>query len=99
MVLVPLLLGTGAVGVNMVRTLQTVQLARDAGHMYARGIDFSQPGNQTILVRWAHRWGFPRPPAVLSSVVILSALTYVDDAACTAAGAATGGVHNGTCTN
>src|SRR5450432_3164442 len=50
LVLVPLLLGTGVVGVNMIRTLQTVQLARDAGHMYARGVDFSQPGNVTILM-------------------------------------------------
>src|ERR1039458_10471924 len=49
MVLVPLLLGTGAAGINMILTLQTIQVARDAGHMYARGLDFSQPGNQTIL--------------------------------------------------
>ena len=99
MVLVPLLLGTGAVGVNMVRTLQTVQLARDAGHMYARGIDFSQPGNQTILVQIGSSLGLSTTAGSSSSVVILSALTYVDDSACTAAGAATGGVHNGTCTN
>jgi hypothetical protein len=31
LVLMPLFLGTGAVGINMVRTLETVQLARDAG--------------------------------------------------------------------
>ena len=31
LVLLPLLLGTGVTGINMVRTLQTVQLARDAG--------------------------------------------------------------------
>jgi len=34
MVLVPLLLGTGAAGINMILTLQTIQVARDAGHMY-----------------------------------------------------------------
>ena len=49
LVLVPLMLGTMSIGLNMIRSLQTVQLARDAGHMYARGVDFSLPGNQTIL--------------------------------------------------
>lgn len=47
--LVPLLIGAGVVGVNLVRTLETEQLARDAGHMYARNIDFSSSGNQQIL--------------------------------------------------
>ena len=35
LILVPLLLGTTAIGLNMVLDLQTVQLARDAGHMFA----------------------------------------------------------------
>ena len=43
LVLTPLLLGTGVTGINMIRTLATVQLARDAGHMYARGLDFAPP--------------------------------------------------------
>ena len=43
LVMVPLLLGTGVTGINMIRSLQTVQLARDAGHMYARGVNFTQP--------------------------------------------------------
>jgi Flp pilus assembly protein TadG len=98
LVLIPLVLGTGAVGVNMVRTLQTIQLARDAGHMYARGLDFSQPGNQTILLSVGGSLGLTTA-STSSAVVILSALTYVDDSACTAAGAATGGVHNSSCTN
>ena len=51
--LVPLLLGTGATGVNMIRTLQTAQLARDAGHMFARGVDFS-------LTRKQDHSGLPR---------------------------------------
>ena len=99
LVLLPLLLGTGAVGVNLVRTLQTVQLARDAGHMYARGLDFSQAGNQTILLSVGGSLGLTTNTSTSTAVVILSALTYVDDSACTAAGAATGGVHNSSCTN
>src|ERR1035441_6478821 len=57
MVLVPLFLGTGAAGINMILTLQTIQVARDAGHMYARGLDFSQPGNKTILANLGQTLG------------------------------------------
>jgi len=99
LVLVPLFLGTGVTGINMIRTLQTVQLARDAGHMYARGVDFSQTGNQTILVNLGSALGLSGTAGQGSGVVILSEMTYVDDNTCAAAGAATNGVHNGTCTN
>jgi hypothetical protein len=87
MVLVPLLLGTGAAGINMILTLQTIQLARDVGHMYGRGLDFSQPGNQTIVGNLGSSLGLSTTAGSGSAVVILSALTYVDNAACKAAGA------------
>ena len=87
MALVPLLLGTGAAGINLILTLQTVQLARDAGHMYARGLDFSQPGNQTILANVGSTLGMSATSGSGSAVVILSALTYVDDPTCVAGGA------------
>jgi hypothetical protein len=101
LVLVPLFLGTGVTGINMIRTLQTIQLARDAGHMYARGVDFSQPGNQTILVGLGVNLGLSATAGQGTAVVILSELTYVDDNTCAAAGAATGSppVHTGACTN
>jgi hypothetical protein len=99
LVLVPLLLGTGVVGVNMIRTLQTVQLARDAGHMYARGVDFSQPGNVTILLDLGQSVGLVAG-ASGSAEVTLSALTYVDKAACAAVGAVDGsGLPTSACTN
>jgi Flp pilus assembly protein TadG len=100
MVLIPLVLGTGAVGVNMVRTLQTVQLARDAGHMYARGLDFSLPGNQTVLYQIGSSLGLSSS-STSSAVVILSALTYVDDTTCAGAGFASGSpaVHTSACAN
>ena len=41
--MVPLWLGTSAVGLNMITSLQVIQLARDAGHMYARGVEFRFP--------------------------------------------------------
>ncbi len=99
MVLVPLLLGTGAAGINMIATLQTIQLARDAGHMYARGLDFSQPGNQTILANVGSTLGLSTTAGQGSAVVILSKLTYVDVAACAAAGAVDGHGNPSGCTN
>jgi Flp pilus assembly protein TadG len=99
LVLVPLLLGTGVVGVNMIRTLQTVQLARDAGHMYARGVNFSQPGNQTILMQLGQSVGLQAGSAG-SAVVTFSSLTYVDTAACASVGAVnSNGVPTSACTN
>jgi len=98
LVLAPLMLGTGVVGVNMIRTLQTIQLARDAGHMYARGVDFSQPGNVTILMGLGQSVGLTG--ATGSAEITFSALTYVDKATCAAVGAVgTNGLPNSACTN
>ena len=82
LVLIPLLLGTAEIGVNMVRSLQTVQLGRDAGHMYARGVDFSQDGNKTILTTIGASVGLNTTAASSNAVVILSSVTYVDNAIC-----------------
>ena len=100
LVLIPLLLGAGAMGVNMVRTLETIQLARDAGHMYARGIDFGQPGNKTILEELGGNLGLNSTASASSAVVTLSALTYVDKGQCAAVGAIDGsGNPTSSCTN
>jgi len=86
LVLVPLVLGTGAIGINMIRTLQTIQLARDAGHMYGRGVDLSDPGVQSILATLGTNLGLSTTPGAGKAEVILSALTYVDANACAAGG-------------
>lgn len=100
MVLLPLVLGTGVTGINMIKTLQTVQLARDAGHMYARGVDFSQPGNKTILVNLGSNLGLSSTSGQGNAVLILSALTYVDQNACNAVGAVDShGNPTSSCTN
>ena len=44
----PLLLGVGAIGIRLSRTLQATQLTRDVAHMYALGADFSLTGAQAI---------------------------------------------------
>jgi len=88
LVMVPLLLGTTEVGLNMVNALQTVQLARDSGRMYSRGVDFTLPGNQQIVASLGAAVGMsPTAGAGLGNArVILSQLTYIDKAACTGAG-------------
>jgi hypothetical protein len=99
LVLVPLILGSGVTGANMIRTLQVVQLARDAGHMYARNINFALPGNKTILGNIGQDVGL-RTDGTGSAVVILSALTYVDQNACAAVGAVdSDGNPTSACTN
>ena len=86
LVLVPLMLGTMSIGLNMIRSLQTVQLARDAGHMYARGVDFSLPGNKTILTTIGADLGLTTSATTSKALVVLSQVTYVDKATCAAAG-------------
>jgi len=45
--------GTFAIGVNVDRQLTVTQLVRNAGNMYARGIDFSVEGNKELLLKAA----------------------------------------------
>jgi hypothetical protein len=92
MVLVPLLLGVVGIGLNMHQQLQTVQLARDAGHMFARAVDFTLTGNQQVLSSVAGSLGLTATGGVVgtagsgTAVVILSEVRYVDVSACTLAG-------------
>ncbi len=97
--LVPLLIGAGVIGVNLVRTLQTEQLARDAGHMFARGVDFSASGNEEILANIGSSLNLSATSGSGSAVVILSKLTYVDNNACTAGGAVNSNGQPSGCTN
>ncbi|PWU06899.1 MAG: hypothetical protein C5B51_11150 [Terriglobia bacterium] len=100
LILLPLLLGTGVTGIDMILTLQTVQLARDVGHMYARDVNFAQPGNMTIVGNLGSSLGLSTTPGSGTAVVILSALTYVDVNACAAVGAVDGnGNPTSACTN
>lgn len=100
LIMLPLLLGTGVMGINMIRALQTVQLARDAGHMYARGVDFALPGNQTIIADLGSDLGLSATAGQGNAVVILSTLSYIDKNACAAVGAVdANGNPTAACTN
>jgi Flp pilus assembly protein TadG len=85
LVLVPLLLGTIGFGIRLTQSVQTVQLARDAGRMYARGLDFSQPGNQSTLATLGAEVGL-KTDGTGSAVVVLTSLTFVDAGLCQSAG-------------
>jgi len=86
LVMVTILLGVVGLGLAMQNQLQTVQLARDAGHMYARGINFTQTGNQQILVGIAGSLGLSTTLGSGNASVILSEVRYVDQSACQQAG-------------
>ena len=81
--LVPLLFGTVHVGMNITRSIQVMQVSRDAGHMFARYVDFSLAGNKDIIVRLAAGLGMTRTGG--SGRVTLTKIMYVGAAECTAA--------------
>jgi hypothetical protein len=84
--MVPLLLGTGVMGINMIEVEQTEQVAHEAGRMFAAGLDMSQPGNQTVLATIGTDLGLSTTSGQGNAVVILSAITYVDQPTCAAVG-------------
>src|ERR1019366_690139 len=107
LVLIPLLLGAIGIGLSMHRQLQTVQLTRDAGHMFARNVDFTLLGNQQVLSAVAGSLGLTSTGGAVgtsgsgTAEVILSEVRYMDVSACGLAGFTTlgsGGVPTG-CTN
>lgn len=82
--LIPLLFGSFNLGMNLNQTVRVTQVVRDAGHMYARYVDFSLPSNKNILVRLAMGLGMTADGG--EGVIILSKITFINDADCTGAG-------------
>ncbi|HWB96269.1 MAG TPA: hypothetical protein VG672_06190, partial [Bryobacteraceae bacterium] len=84
LVLVPLLLGILVVGFNLIRDIQTHQIAQDAGHMFARGVDFSSSstglGNQAVLTYLAPRLADSSSQG--TAVLILSSIEYIGATTC-----------------
>ncbi len=90
--LVPLMMGTFSVGMTLGRTIQVTQVARDAGLMYARWVDFSLDASKRLLVQLANGLGMTTDGG--SGVVRLSKVTYIDTPDCTGAGLSTGNCPN-----
>ncbi len=87
LVWVPLLLGTIIFGFNLLSAIQVSQLCRDAGHMYAYGIDFTQPQNAAVLQRLASNLNINMQQNSGNGYIVFSKITLVTDADCAAAGA------------
>ncbi len=86
LVLMPLLMGTSVLGINLVRGIQVTQFCRDVAHMYAYGVDFSQPGSKVLLTNLAQ--GLNVKTQGGDGVVLFSTVTSIVDADCLAAGLA-----------
>jgi len=90
--LVSLLMGTFSVGMTLTRSVQAGIVSRDAGAMFMRYVDFTQTQNKNILVRLANGMGMTTTGG--SGVVIMTQITKIGDAQCTA-----GGLTAGNCPN
>ena len=88
----PLLLGAFVFGMSLVRANQVAELCRDAAHMYAYNVDFSQPSSRNMLVQMAQ--GLNMTVSGGNGVVILSTVTFVDANACKSGGYASGSCPN-----
>lgn len=91
-VIIPLFFGMVGAGINLGNMNQALQVASDSGHMYAKGVDFSQSGNQSILVNLASGTGLATSGG--NATMIFSQVIQVYTADCTAAG-----LSSGQCTN
>ncbi len=83
LVWVPLLLGTIVFGINLIKALQVSQLSRNSGHMYAYGVDFTQPQNSALLVRMAAF--MKNQQNTYDGAILLSKITLVTQSDCDAA--------------
>lgn len=91
--LVPTFLMMFVTGMNLIRSIKATHIARDLGHMYIQGADFSLYGTQRIAQRLAVGMGLDIGAAFTGNnwnnssnggrgTVILSQITYVGDATC-----------------
>jgi hypothetical protein len=86
LVWVPLLLGIAAVGTELIREIQVTQVCRDAAHMHAYGVDFSQTSNQTLILQTATGLGLSSSGG--NGLILLSTIQMISDADCIAGGLA-----------
>jgi hypothetical protein len=52
-IFLPLLTGTVTIGMSMLQSIQVAALNRDAGEMFAKGVDFTQTQNIDLLLKIA----------------------------------------------
>lgn len=85
--LFPLFLGVTSTGVALGKAIQTAQVARDAGHMFVRQVDFSQNANKDLIVRVAKGLNMTRADG--NGKVTLSQVLMIGPNECAAGGLTT----------
>jgi len=88
------IMGLATVGLNLIRALQVEQICRDAGHMYSQALDFTQAGNQSLLLLLAS--GLNVTASGGNGVFVFSTVEYIDTPQCAAGGLAG---NTGSCPN
>lgn len=78
------LMGLSVVGLSLIQALQVEQICRDSGHMYSQGLDFTQTGNQSLLMMLCS--GLNVTTTAGNGVLLFSTVEYIDTPQCTAAG-------------
>jgi hypothetical protein len=86
---VPIILGLFTVGFGLIRGMNCIQLTRDAGHMWARGVNFAAQANQDLLVtqlaqglNLVSNQGNVTGGSTGNGVVVLSIFTNIGAAQC-----------------
>jgi hypothetical protein len=75
-----LMLGVVVLGVDLARSVEVAQVARDGGAMFVRGLDFSQTGNQQVLVRISGPLNLQTTGG--DGIATMSKITFIPDASC-----------------
>jgi hypothetical protein len=71
----PLMVGVVILGLNLGRSVHVMQVCRDVGSMFVRGVDFSATANQDVIVRLAQGMGMTRTGG--NGVIFLSKVQYI----------------------
>jgi hypothetical protein len=83
---IPLFFGASQFGLELIQAIQVTEVCRDAGHMYAYGINFSQTSNRYLLASFGPNLKVDAAGVGGTSVVILSTVKYIDVLGCQAGG-------------
>ena len=75
-----LMLGVVVLGIDLARSVEVAQVARDGGAMFVRGLDFSQTGNQQVMVRISGPLNMQTTGG--DGLASMSKITFIPDASC-----------------
>jgi hypothetical protein len=69
-IFLPLIAGLATIGMSMLQSIEVVALNRNAGHMFAEGVDFTVAANRSLLLQTASGLGITNGGG--NGVIILS---------------------------